>query len=214
MNMDNSTKIRVLKEFRPYLRLFKAYNCDNFRYREGRFIRRGVFDAFCTSFIITLLSSHIIFDIWYIVDHHTELKIVATLFPLSMTSLQKILSLIAMLVKNGTITELMDQLQRVVDHRKLFIFSFFCPVHRVSTKLKLHPENSLLLRKSGCSINEQSHQLYKRLERKHVFCHISIFKLSFGAELLLFGTTALQPLLFAIVGYPPQQQWILPLETQ
>lgn len=131
--MDNSTKIRVLKEFRPYIRLFEAYNCDHFLHREWRSIRRGVFNAFCTSFMITAMSSHLSFDVWYFVDHRDDLKKVATLFPLSMSSLQMFLSFIAMLVKNGTITEMMDQLQLVVDQRKLFIFSFFAAyTYRVS----------------------------------------------------------------------------------
>lgn len=122
MTVENSTKIQILNEYRPYLRLLKAYNVDNFRQNGQRQnYYRSVFDAFFTTFIIVIMSSHLLFDIWYIIDYHTDLKKVVTLFPLTMTTLQIWVSFIAFLLKNGTITEMIDRLQSVVEQRK-FLF--------------------------------------------------------------------------------------------
>lgn len=203
--MDNPRKTQVLKEFRLYFRLFNAYNCDNFRQGDWRHNCRSVFDAFSTSFIVALMSSHIMFDIWYIVDHHTDLKKVVTIFPLTISTLQIWLSFFAMLMKNATITEMIDRMQSVVDQRKLF-----CP----NLSYLMHLIDNYFGWQLGCSINEQSFQLYERVERKHVFGHSTPVKLSFGAVFVVFVLTAMQPVLFGIFGYPLPQQWILPVETQ
>lgn len=66
----------------------------------------------------------------------------------------------------------------------------------------------------GSLISKQSYQLYERVEERHAAAHTLPVKIVLGTVLIVFFSTALQPVSYAIVGYPPPQQWALPSDTQ
>lgn len=61
---------------------------------------------------------------------------------------------------------------------------------------------------------ELAHRIYEQAEKYHVFVTKWLMKIAIGIVSMLYLASALFPILDAIFGYPPQQQWILPLETQ
>lgn len=63
-------------------------------------------------------------------------------------------------------------------------------------------------------MSKQSHQVYDIVEKKHAFGHSSPSKLTFGITIFLVSISAMLPISHAIIGYPPPNQWLLPVDTQ
>ena len=66
----------------------------------------------------------------------------------------------------------------------------------------------------GCSVSIQSHQIHRRVERKHAFLFIWLVKCVCGVLAIVYLTSAMQPVSYALFGYPLPQQWVLPIEIQ
>lgn len=124
--MNKSAKLRIFKEVRPYFRLLNAYNRDHFRHNNWHEKARSVLVALFTTTMITIVSIHISFDLWNMIDCRDQLAKVVALFPLIIGALQTWISFLAMLMGNRTINVMTDRLQAVVDERNhLFPFIFF-----------------------------------------------------------------------------------------
>lgn len=115
MKMSKFNKIHVLKEFKPYLRLIKAFNLDNFRNTGNRHrILNSVFDAFATSSIIFSIPIFLILGVWYLIENDADLRKISVALPILISILWMWLIFIALMAQNRIIRDIIDQLQRVV----------------------------------------------------------------------------------------------------
>lgn len=121
--MSNSSEIRVLNAFVPFLRLLTAFNCNHFRHKNWRSIVRSVFDAFGATVTVTANFAWIILITWYLFETEAELKKFVVAIPMLVTLLQIELTFIALMMKHHTITETVDQLHRMINRSEFFFQS-------------------------------------------------------------------------------------------
>lgn len=116
--MKNTRKIRVLNEFRPYFRLLKTYNRENFGQRDWR---SSYIYAFITTLLVLSESLFILSGIWYLIENVGDLQKLVVSLPLVITLSQMDLTFITLITKNQMITEAIKRLQQAVDQRKTCI---------------------------------------------------------------------------------------------
>lgn len=113
--------MRVLSEFRPFLRFLEAYNSNISPKNDWRHILHSVIYTFLTTVISLLIVVYFVLTVWYLIETNANLKMFAVAVPMMATFVQIELTFIAMIIKNRTITDTINQLQRVIDQRKLFV---------------------------------------------------------------------------------------------
>lgn len=118
LEMANSNKLIVLKEFRPILRALKAYNLENFHQTD----RRQLYQNICYSvgsFIGTILIiSFSVLGIWYLFDIHAGWHEFFVYCPLIAGSMHISITWLGLTATNVEISEAIDQLQNVIDQRE------------------------------------------------------------------------------------------------
>lgn len=72
----------------------------------------------------------------------------------------------------------------------------------------------MFIQSTGCCESNQSQRIYKNVEGLHALLTALLLKISAVFVPVLYMTSALLPILYAIFGYPPPELWRLPLETQ
>lgn len=122
--MENSMKMPVLNAFNVFLRILKIYNCENFQRNGQKQYVRNVCLAFVLTTFATLVPIMCGLAIWYIFDNGCALIIVVVVIPPTLTALQLFLSFITLAARNRIISQTIDRIQKVIDHRKKRIF--FC----------------------------------------------------------------------------------------
>lgn len=127
--MDRSDKIHVLKQLNSYIPLIKAYNAESFVYSDRRTFLHRIFWAFCATVIILVLPIFAIVAIWYLIEKDAGLKKFIVAFPILFGLLQVEVTYITLVMKNHSISEMIDRLQRMIDQRKnIFSFTFLNPL--------------------------------------------------------------------------------------
>lgn len=66
----------------------------------------------------------------------------------------------------------------------------------------------------GRMTSEHSARIYERAEDKHASFTAILLRLTITDLVVVFSSAAIFPISYAIFGYPPPQQWRLPVETQ
>lgn len=117
-------RIDVLSKLKPYLRLIKAYNIENFSHTNWQCLLRSVCNAFGATLIIISMPMFIILGTWYLIENDADLKKFVVALPLLISLLMMTLIFIALMVKNRVITEIIDRLQRTVDQSEFFCTFF------------------------------------------------------------------------------------------
>lgn len=125
--MRVSNKIHVLSAFDAYLRLFSAYDCNNFRDNNWQSISHYVCSVFCVTTIAILLPIFVSLSIWNLIENEENLEKIVVALPILLTFTQMEISFIVMIIKNRTTTATISQLQRVVDQREFLI----CPLSAI-----------------------------------------------------------------------------------
>lgn len=110
---------RVLGGFAPFLRVFQAFNSDNFeKVRNPQGMLRSIVYACCAAGIIINWTIFFIMLTWNILENGFGMKKFVLAGPLIATISQMCLTFIAMMRRNRTISQAIDQLQEVIDERK------------------------------------------------------------------------------------------------
>lgn len=125
-------KIHVLYHFRPYRNLLKPNYYENVKHCNWRCVLRSIFGIFFHATALYLsLPTMILLGIWYLIESEADLKNIVVSLPLLISLLEIYMTFIAMTLKNHTISETLNQLQEVVDRRKLGFTSlnFLCFHH-------------------------------------------------------------------------------------
>lgn len=121
---SHSRKICIFKEFRPFLRLLTAYNRNNFRHQNPRRNMHSVFYALFTTLLIPLLPLLIILGFWYLFENGSDSRKIIVGFPVIISIVLTALTFIALVVKNRRISETINEMQKMVNQRKLFSCPF------------------------------------------------------------------------------------------
>lgn len=126
--MLNSNKVPVLDEFRPYLRLIKAYNRKNFRQTAWDTLLRSIWCALCETVLILALCLFILLSVWYLLENGSNLSKIAVALPLTLSTVQTLTISIALIMKNGVISETIDQLGNIINRREteFFFLKIYC----------------------------------------------------------------------------------------
>lgn len=118
--MKKTNKVRALTAFRPFYRLLKAYDSRNFEKIDWQNI--GI--AFGVTVLISLPPAIIALAIWRLIEKNDDLENLIISAPLIITILQLFIKILILVKKHREISEILDQLQRVIDQRTwLFLVS-------------------------------------------------------------------------------------------
>lgn len=205
--MSNSSEIRVLATFDPYLRLLTAFNGSQFRHNNWRDILRSVLYAFATTFVLISMLMWIILIAWNLLENDFEWIKCVVIVPIIVRMLEIVLTFVVMITKNSTLIGTIDQLQRAVDLRKSFFFltfQFYCLLAKQSTILHL----------IGCTGSERQHRIYADAENKHASVTTMLTIICIATGVCFCALPLMFPILYAIFHYPPPEDWRLPVETQ
>lgn len=112
-------KIRVLKGIRPFLRIIKAFNAENFHTNNRRSMQRSVLYAFFATLIVMLLPIYTTLCIWYLIEQNDLNKCVAALPALASLIQMNVIFIVSMM-KNHIIIETVHHIQKVVERREYF----------------------------------------------------------------------------------------------
>lgn len=117
--MENSKKIHILNEFRPYLRLIEAFNHEHFNDTDWHGIKSSVFYAFCAVLTILLAPTVALLLFWRCAENNFDFIIFVVTIPLLISSLQVDSIFIALMWKSPIVNETIERVQKLVDRREL-----------------------------------------------------------------------------------------------
>lgn len=117
--MENINKVQVLTEFNVYLCLLSAFNRMSFNSNQNwRYIVTSIVYVFVSTMIILLIPLLFTLAGWYFIESGIDFKKFVVVSPLLISILQPWMAYIGLLMKNDSLNETINQLQRVVNQRK------------------------------------------------------------------------------------------------
>lgn len=116
-----SSKIRVLNNFRPYLRLLNAFKFDNFHQSDWYSIRQSIYYAIYAALLLILIPVAIVLGAWYLIENLGDLRKIIVVFPLLISMVQVVLSFVALIRRNILINETIYRIQHMTNRRKYLI---------------------------------------------------------------------------------------------
>lgn len=123
--MDQFRKVHVLVQLNPYIPLIEAYNAKNLKYDpDWQTLLHRAFWLFCATLIICVLPTFAVVTIWYLIENDADLKKCIVAFPIIVGLLQVEVTYITLVMKNHTISEMSQRLQRMIDQSELLIYIF------------------------------------------------------------------------------------------
>lgn len=112
-----SAKLRVLKEFRPYLAFFQVYNNDKYQNCERSQVLKSIFRLLYVTISYGFLIMLFILGVWYVIDVRFNMNDISTV-SLLLSTFILIITFIIFVRKNRMINTTVDRLQHIVDQRK------------------------------------------------------------------------------------------------
>lgn len=113
--MENSKRIHVFNQLKPYFCLLTAYNGNNFIQQQWRRYVQSVLVAFCAIMVNFMLFVFFVLMVWHLIENSGDLtKLIVTL-PLLISLFQVHSSFISMSMKNHIVNETINRLQCIVD---------------------------------------------------------------------------------------------------
>lgn len=115
-----SGRIQVMKAFKPYMRILRIYDTDNYHGHDFRTIIGNIIFAIMISFF-TMVSFPIIIvcGVWLCVDLDFDLNKISSTAPITIHTLQYLLVYISFTLRNTEIQDTINRLQSIVNRRKL-----------------------------------------------------------------------------------------------
>lgn len=110
----------ILYEFRPYLRLLRAFHYQNFHHSNWSDIVHSILDAVCLTLVILLAPIMIMLGLWYLIETNGDLTSTVESLPVLCSLTQMLLAFIAMIINNRAICETIEQLQNVINQRESY----------------------------------------------------------------------------------------------
>lgn len=117
MDGRKTQKIDIISEYRPFLRILKAFNINNYRYNDRRLCRSNLLILLYTVTLATAEILEFILGVWHFFDHGFILKKIASALPLLISSVQVLSSYATLSLKNHEIDQVLENLQNTIDAR-------------------------------------------------------------------------------------------------
>lgn len=111
----------TLRAFRPYLRLLKAFNWENFGRDEWHsriFVALGVLTGVLALISVDLLA------VWKMADENFNIKVVSSSLPLIFSMAEQVLIFFVLVWQNRQIDVCVERLQATISKRKMFLWLF------------------------------------------------------------------------------------------
>lgn len=122
--MEKTNKIRALAAFRPFFSLLEAYNPRHFVKIDWLCLVQNIGFTFGVTVLISLSPAIIVLAIWRLFERNYDLQNVVVAAPLIITILQMSIKMFILVKKHREVSEILEQLQRVIDQRTWFFFGF------------------------------------------------------------------------------------------
>lgn len=117
--MKAAKKVRVLSALDLFLRILKAYNADNFRQIDRPQLVRNICFTIGVFIGLILIVNMITLGTWHLVGSGGDLNKLVVSGPVVLSIVQLLISYFALTAKNRQIAATIEQIQRVVEQRKL-----------------------------------------------------------------------------------------------
>lgn len=111
-------RIRVLNQFRPYLRLLQAFNIENYRHHDWHSTRRSICYGCCAFLIGTFTLTLVFFSFWFVIDNDCDFGKLVVVLPLQISVTQMELTFFSLVKNNRIIDETIERLRLVVGKRE------------------------------------------------------------------------------------------------
>lgn len=117
--MDSERKISVMKKYKPFLRILKAFDRGNFRNRNSDILMKNLFFSFCMACVLFCHISTIGVIFWGFFDDKFELQKIAPAVPIGTSGVLIVLTLTSLVLRKDKIEKTINHLQQLVDKREL-----------------------------------------------------------------------------------------------
>lgn len=111
-------QFRVLRRFKPYLRLLQACNFEHFHHHNWRSTLRSICHGFCAILINGLTVTMIILAIWYVFEDGYEFGRLIIVLPIQTSIFQLETTFLSLMRKNRTIHETFECVEFMIDRRE------------------------------------------------------------------------------------------------
>lgn len=192
--MPTSQRIRVLEKYQPFARLLAVFNIDNFVTID----RHLLLQAASMSTLLVSLSMGFCFAGWSSIFQQTEWSERAFKFAAALSLMQQFVIYVLLARNNRQITGALEQLQQLVDERKISIFFHF----RNACK-----SLCLIL---GQGLPSQSRSIYEQVEQQYSLTLNRVKKFLVAAIIITYGLPLAQPLSYVLFSHPDPNEWELP----
>lgn len=119
--MAKMNRVRALTAFRPFLHLLEAYDIRHFEKIDGPGLVQNIGFAFGVTVLISLSPAIIVLAIWHLFDKNADLQNVVVAAPIIITISQMTIKMFILVKKHREVSEILEQLQRVIDQRTWFL---------------------------------------------------------------------------------------------
>lgn len=116
--MATQRHFHVLDKFRPYLHLLQVYNSSNFPLENWHHILHKAVYALVAFLVNMALVMVIILGIWDLIENRVDLRKVVAGLPILTSLLQMEVKFVALILKNHTVNDTINKLQRIINQRK------------------------------------------------------------------------------------------------
>lgn len=116
--MEKHRDIRILSEFRPYLRLLTAYDRNHYRQRNSGRTLRSLYYPIATTSVVFGIPFMVILAVWHVIDNGGNLGMITVALPVQTSIIQMEITFISLMMKSRTISKTFDKIQEIIDRRK------------------------------------------------------------------------------------------------
>lgn len=110
-------RVDIISEYRPFLRILKAFNIDNYRNNDRHIFWNNLLILLFTITLATAEILEFVLGVWHFFDHGFILRKIANALPLLISSVQVLSSYATLSMKNHEIQRVLDNLQETIDKR-------------------------------------------------------------------------------------------------
>lgn len=114
-HLTSQQPFQVMEEFKPLLRILKAFNSENFRQHKLSDLIENIFHMLRVSTLFVTLIVQMVLGYWFCVDYDYGMDKVARAFPIDLCILQTILSGGALIANSQVMGETIERLQGIIE---------------------------------------------------------------------------------------------------
>lgn len=208
--MEEKKDVIVLTEYRRISWVLRIYNREDYHGLNPSELRRHIVETSLFSLALATFALDLLSGILYCFDTKFDVakSSMAATFVISIAQIFIIYR--ALVMNNRKITQMIDNIQMVINRREDFVFYF----ESLAIFLASIGHGNVNNKKLSNFRLHQGQNNYNEIERKHAFISKLFFNTIMWATAIFLTLSALWPVFFAIFGHPTPNHWALPLDLQ